>query len=406
MKRFAWTPASTVIGPEGSVFPPVPVSSSKLMLIPHQSAARCLQQTGAAFLGDSEFCIGTIRRSDTQQQSGRPGYFQCLTGGSSGTPKRLRRSHASWIESFIKNAGLWQITPHDNYAILGALSHSLALYSCLEALYLEADLLLLSGVRPDRQAQQIASHRSSILYATPTQIRQLSSYAPSPLPDLRQVIIGGAALDAVTQQAARTLCPNANIVAFYGAAETSFISLTDSDTPDGSVGRAYPNVEISVRDATGLPVPSSATGELWVHSPYLFDAYCDSVASAKSTDGFISVGEVGRLNGDGYLFLTGRKSRMFTVADQNIFPEAIERWFQARGVAPVAAVPRQDHRLGHVVVLITLEDCQSTAQLKFLGKGLAMHAMPRDFLSVAQWPTLASGKTDLRALAALVDAIQ
>ena len=406
MKRFAWTPASTVIGPEGSVFPPVPVSSSKLMLIPHQSAARCLQQTGAAFLGDSEFCIGTIRRSDTQQQSGRPGYFQCLTAGSSGTPKRLRRSHASWIESFIKNAGLWQITPLDNYAILGALSHSLALYSCLEALYLEADLLLLSGVRPDRQAQQIASHHSSILYATPTQIRQLSSYAPNPLPDLRQVIIGGAALDAVTQQAARTLCPNANIVAFYGATETSFISLTDSDTPDGSVGRAYPNVEISVRDATGLPVPSSATGELWIHSPYQFDAYCDSVASAKSADGFISVGEVGRLNGDGYLFLTGRKSRMFTVADQNIFPEAIERWFQSRGVASVAAMPRRDRRLGHVVVLITLEDCQSTAQLKFLGKGLAMHAMPRDFLSVAQWPTLASGKTDLRALAALVDAIQ
>ena len=97
---------------------------------------------------------------------------------------------------------------------------------------------------------------------------------------------------------------------------------------------------------------------------------------------------------------------MFTVADQNIFPEAIERWFQSRGVEPVAAVPRRDYRLGHVVVLITLEDCQSTAQLKMLGKGLAMHAMPRDFLNVAQWPTLASGKTDLRALAALVDAIQ
>ncbi|MGY9010616.1 MAG: AMP-binding protein [Rhodobacterales bacterium] len=406
MKRFAWTPASTVIGPKGSVLLPVPVSSSKLMLIPDQSAALCLQQTGAAFLGHSEFCIGTIRRSDTQQQSGRPGYFQCLTAGSSGTPKRLRRSHASWIESFIENAGLWQITSHDSYAILGALSHSLALYSCLEALYLEADLLLLSGVRPDQQSQQIDSHRSSILYATPTQIRQLSSYAPNPLPGLRQVIIGGAALDAITQQAARTLCPNANIVAFYGAAETSFISLTDGNTPDGSVGRAYPNVEISVRDATGLPVSSGATGELWVHSPYLFDAYCDRVASAKSADGFISVGEVGRLDVDGYLFLTGRKSRMFTVADQNIFPEAIEHWFQARGVEPVAAVPRRDHRLGHVVVLITLEDCQSTAQLKILGKGLAMHAMPRDFLSVAQWPTLASGKTDLRALAALVDAIQ
>ena len=276
----------------------------------------------------------------------------------------MRRSHASWTESFKTNAGLWHITSRDCYAVLGELSHSLALYSCLEALYLEADLLLLSGVRPDRQAQQIANHRSSVLYATPTQIRQLSNYAPSPLYDLRQVILGGATMDTVTQQAAQSLCPNANVVSFYGAAETSFVSLTDGDTPDGSVGRAYPNVEISVRDDTGLPVSPGTTGEIWVRSPYLFDGYCDTTASGKSADGFISVGEVGRLDSNGYLFVIGRKSRMFTVADQNIFPEDIERWFQARGVNPVAAVPRRDHRLGHVAVLITLEKGQNAKQLK------------------------------------------
>ena len=92
-------------------------------------------------------------------------------------------------ESFEVNANLWGITQQDCYAVLGALAHSLALYSCLEALYLGADLLLLSDLRPDRQVAQISEKNASILYATPTQLRQLSTYSAGPLPSLRKVII-------------------------------------------------------------------------------------------------------------------------------------------------------------------------------------------------------------------------
>ena len=127
---------------------------------PAQTATACLTLAAAAFLGQSEFCIsGPTPHKDlireTLSESGSAGFFQCLSSGSSGRPKRMRRSHASWTKSFRINAGLWGITRQDSYAVLGALSHSLALYSCLEGLYLGADLLLLSDLRPDRQAIQI-----------------------------------------------------------------------------------------------------------------------------------------------------------------------------------------------------------------------------------------------------------
>ena len=406
MEQFVWNSHSVVTGPNGPVSRPDPISQANVVLIPAQTATACLTLAAAAFLGQSEFCIsGPTPHKDlireTLSESGAAGFFQCLSSGSSGRPKRMRRSHASWTKSFRINAGLWGITRQDSYAVLGALSHSLALYSCLEGLYLGADLLLLSDLRPDRQAIQIEKKDASILYATPTQLRQLHTYAARPLPSLRKVIIGGASLDPATRNLAERLCPNAEILEFYGAAETSFISLSDSQTPAGSVGRAYPDVEISVRGFDGAPLARNMQGELWVRSPYLFAGYCDNSAPAAShTPEWISVGEVGQIDQAGFLFLTGRRSRMFTVADQNIFPEQIESWFQARGVDPVAVLQQRDPQLGNKAVLVTTGQHYSTDQLKALSRDLPMHAKPRSFITVDSWPRLASGKTDLQALAA------
>ena len=405
MEQFVWTSRSVVTGPKGPVTRPYPAPNPKVVMIPPLPTTACLQQAAATFLGGSEFCITDTPALTPPSQAGAAGYFQCLTSGSSGEPKRLRRSHSSWTRSFQVNADKWNITDQECYAVPGALSHSLALYGCLEALYLGADLLLLSDLRPDRQAAQMAKHKASLLYATPTQLRQISSYAASPLPSLRTVIIGGAALDLATKQLAAQLCPNARVLEFYGAAETSFISLSDSQTPAGSVGRAYHNVEISIRDPHGNAVAQNEQGEVWVRSPYLFSGYCSNgaatayfTANPPAAD-WISVGEVGRVDSAGYLFVTGRQSRMFTVADKNIFPEQIERWFQQRGVDPVAVLPRHDPKLGNIAVLVTTEQDNSTNHLKQLCKGLAMHAIPRAFITIDSWPRLASGKTDLQALA-------
>jgi long-chain acyl-CoA synthetase len=98
---------------------------------------------------------------------------------------------------------------------------------------------------------------------------------------------------------------------FYGAAEASFITLADADTPAGSVGRPYPGVELG-----------TCGGEVWVRSPYLFAAMPASPA-ARWQDGWLSVGEMGRIE-DGFPVPVRPPGRMVTVADQNVFPEEIE----------------------------------------------------------------------------------
>jgi long-chain acyl-CoA synthetase len=157
------------------------------------------------------------------------------------------------------------------------------------------------------------------------------------------------------------------------------------------VGRAYPGVELSLDPG----------GEVWVRSPYVFLGYAGDKGSARWRDGWLSVGEVGRLH-DGYLYLFGRAGRMVTVADQNVFPEEIEAMMQALpGIDRVAVVPVPDARRGSVLVAVVQGDpSREAAILAALRARLGPLKAPKALIWQKDWPLLPSGKTDIKALEA------
>ncbi|WP_054007638.1 AMP-binding protein [Cypionkella psychrotolerans] len=309
------------------------------------------------------------------------GVFETLTSGSSGQPRRILRSMESWIASFAMNAGLFGIGPGIRVAVLGDLVHSLALYGALEGLHLGAEVVLLGGVRPDRQVRALAG--AGVIYATPAQLRLLveAGWQASGL-----ILVGGSKLDA----GLRAALSGAEVREFYGAAEASFITLAGPDAPAESVGAVYPGVELDLR-----------AGQIWVRSPYLFQGYAGADAGGAVWDqGWLSVGEMGRLEG-GYLYLSGRAGRMVTVADQNVFPEEIESFIAGLpGVARVAVLPRRDALRGAVMVAVVHGDRSAEAAILAACRGrLGALVAPRAVIWVDDWPVLASGKTDLVRLA-------
>jgi long-chain acyl-CoA synthetase len=332
--------------------------------------------------------------------------FETLTGGSTGTPRRIRRQQGSWLASFAVNARRFGIGPGVGVAVLGRLSHSLALYGAVEALCLGAELHLLDGMRPDRQRAALARRRVSVLYATPAQVRGLAA-GPGPDLPLAFVLVGGAKLDLATRAAIAAMAPRAAVLEFYGAAETSFVTLADATTAEGSVGRAYPGVGIAIRSPGGQPLAEGEPGEVWVRSPYLSLGYAGTdPGSARWQDGWCTVGEWGRMQGD-CLFLLGRAGRMLTIADQNVFPDAVEAaLLSLPGVAQAAVLPRPDPRRGQVLDAVLQGDPGAeTAILRAARQMLGPLAAPRRVLWLpGDWPQLPSGKTDLVALARLVGA--
>lgn len=393
---FDWAPNATLIDPLDNthhtrVCDPLdqPVPLDEIVIAWHQFFALIRDHAFEPLVGSTH-----IERTAAGHDAG----FQCQTGGTTQAPKQLRRSCDSWLASFRHNMRLFGAG--QVYATLGHLSHSLTLYAGAEALVTGARYVPVQAKHPAGQYHKLSHHGVTVLYATPTQIRVLCmANRTGTLEDLRFVMIGGGVLDAGTQMLIKLIAPNAQILQFYGAAETSFITLSDSATPLGSVGRAFPDVQIDIRNGD-----TDDQGDVWVTSPYLFDGYTHGTSATTLRDnGWICVGERGFLNEDGYLFLTGRKSRMFLVGDKNIHPEEIENCIMDfSGVVSCAVLGRSDALRGNRICAMVSATDQTMVPSIFahLNQCLPRYMMPSqiDIIHPDDWPVLASGKPDLAKL--------
>ena len=325
-------------------------------------------------------------------------HIECTTCGSSGAPKVIRRHRLSWQRTFDINQQLFALNHHDRSAVFGGLNHSLSLYGVCESLHLGIPLHVTGGMRPRNQIALLAEFAVTILYITPTQLRLLTSSGQR-LPDVRLILCGGGKLDTKTRQRAMECFPSAQIHEFYGASETSFITLADDQTPEGSVGKAYPGVRIDIRH------PRDGAGEVWVSSPYLFDGYAAGGSAETRIDGdFITVGELGWLAEQGYLWLAGRRSRMVTIADQNVFPEAAEAIISQRlEQGAVAVIACADPLRGHVLHAFIQGQADPLLEKQLradISQQLGKERVPRWFHFIADFPLLSGGKPDLQRLEA------
>ncbi len=384
--RFRWHSEARLFGPDGTE---APRGSATAAVLADRPGPIALAGALASAMRGEPFRIGATDLGPPDPAGSVP-VFETLTSGSTGAPRRIRRTQASWTASFAVNAGQFGIEPGTVVAIPGRLSQSLALYGALEALHLGATLHLLDGLRPDRMGAAIARQRVEILYATPAQLRLLLDAPGPPAPALRLVLCGGAKLDPGTVAALAARYPGASLREFYGTAEASFISIWDAASPPHSVGLPYPGVEIDLRGPPGA-------FQVWVRSPYLFQGYAADSGPATWQDGWLSTGEIAHWQGP-HLVLDGRIDRMVTVADQNVFPEEIERFLLAQpGVTRAAAVPRPDGKRGQVLDAI-VEGGDAEALLLACRQSLGPIKAPRRLHRAADWPLLPSGKTDLAAL--------
>lgn len=369
-------------------------------------------------------------RPDNQKQIHDSGcredaYLQCMSSGSDGKPKRIRRTHQSWITSFLVTKEEAGISSADSYAIVGRASHSLALYAILEAAWIGANVHALADLRPDKQFDVMAQLKSSVLYATPTQLRLLCHCAKQSAQSnayVQRIFCGGGKLDTHTASLLVKHFPKATVKEFYGASETSFITISDATTPIESVGGVYPHVQLKVmpfdsETDVADSVDQGQIGEIWVKSPYLFEHYSDgSGHEARWHNGFLCIGETGYVDQRNNLYLTGRRSRMVNVADNMVSPEQVENLLNNhRAVKQCAVIAADDATRGSVLIAIVelyknVESnenepvCQvanpglKSELLKTCRRQLGTLKAPRDIIFSDDLPVLASGKPDIRTI--------
>lgn len=342
------------------------------------------------------------------------------TSGTTGKPKGVRRIAAPEDRRAGMERDLQQVTDivygtgTDVVAYLSApIYHSAAMTYLAHACKLGATLVLEPRFDAERALALIAKHRVTHAYLVPTMYQRLLALEPAErarhdLSSLRQVASTGSPCPpALKQSMIDWFGPI--ITEAYGSSEAGYTTFIDSHawlTHRGSAGRPLPHARVCILDEQGQALPVRETGLIYVRQHAAPDfTYINrpEARTAIERDGLITLGDMGYLDEEGFLYICDRKSDMVISGGVNIYPAEIESVLQTMpGVADCAVFGIPDAEFGEGLAAAVQprpgHHIEAGQVQSFLRERIANYKVPRVVEFHAALPREDTGKIFKRLL--------
>ncbi|MGV2538150.1 MULTISPECIES: acyl-CoA synthetase [Bacillus] len=333
---------------------------------------------------------GPYNKSDSEND---PVFYMGFTSGSTGSPKAFIRRQQSWIESFRTTADTFGITHQDHVLIAGTLLSSHFLYGAISTLYFGGTVTLLEKFTPVKAKKALETGDITVMYTVPTMTESLLQINAFEGDNPFLVISSGADWGISSKKQLVTNYPHVTFFDFYGTSELSFVSYLSSNDflqKPSSVGRPFSSIQVEVRRADQSVCQPNETGRIYVKSPMSFSGYLHEV---KPPEEWLTVYDMGWMDEDGYLYMSGRENGMIVYGGLNIFPEEIERVLNEQPEVKrsiVVGVP--DPYWGEIPVAIIEEGQQTKTVRQAVKEKLAAYKMPKKWLVIDQMIETSGGK--------------
>ncbi|MBI4510476.1 MAG: AMP-binding protein [Deltaproteobacteria bacterium] len=257
------------------------------------------------------------------------------TSGTTGKPKGAARGFSSLAKQlpvldFLRKIG---VRSDDRHLVSCPLYHSAAPAFVALTLALGGCVVILEHFDPETALAAIEKERITSAFMVPTMLGRMVALPSATRRrydtlSLRWIVSGAAPLP--TETARRVEQAFGHILFnFYGATETGMVTLampSEHTSRPGTIGRKLLGNEIRLLDENGKEVPTGQVGELYARNTMLIEGYYrDRDATSRAMrDGFFSVGDMARVDEDGYYYLADRKTDMVISGGVNIYPREIE----------------------------------------------------------------------------------
>jgi long-chain acyl-CoA synthetase len=327
------------------------------------------------------------------QPRGRP--MHC-TSGTTGTPKGVYTGLLSTedAEALVAEEGdLWGFDAEDVNLVISPLYHSAPLRFAMGTILAGGRVVVVPGpFDPGLVTDAIERERPTTMFCVPAQLQRLFAHWDEiGVPDLssfRLVAHAGAACPPAVKHRTVELFPTGSTWEFYGSTEGQFTACRSEEwlARPGTVGRARPRRRLSVDD----------DGTIWCvvppHARFTYFEDPEKTAEAWRGDAF-TVGDLGRLDDEGYLFLDGRREDLIITGGVNVYPIEIENVLSGHpGVDDVAVFGVADDRWGQRVCA-ALVGTATTAELDdFAREHLAPPKRPKTWTFLDVLPRTLTGK--------------
>jgi long-chain acyl-CoA synthetase len=334
------------------------------------------------------------------------------TSGTSGLPKGVILSFGnlqSDVDAAIKHARL-----ESKHVFLGVipLFHSFGMTAMMLApIQLKATIIYMARFSAVAAMNAIREHGVSLMFGVPSMlaaIAHLKNAGPEDFKKIYALISGGEPLPSRVRE---TFQERFGVTLYegYGLTETSPVVALNvpQEHRAGSVGRPVPGAEFKFVDDNDQPVAQGQSGEIWLRGPMIMKGYHNlpkETAAALTPDHYFKTGDLGMMDADGFVFITGRKKDLIIVAGEKAAPREIEEILMGHAaVAEAAVVGKKDAGRGEqVVAFIVLKEGQEVkgeALRDFCREGgLAQWKIPKEFYFQKDLPHSPTGKVLKRVL--------
>lgn len=316
------------------------------------------------------------------------------TSGTTGRPKGV--TAGIWDEAtaaavFEDEADQWQFDPGDLHMVCSPMYHTVSVRFAAGTLGRGGTLAILARYDAATALDVLRRLRPTTAFLAPVHLQRLLALADlgtdERFASLRLLAHAGAPCPPALKRAAMARVGEGVCWEFYGSTEGQFTACSPGDwrARPGTVGRARTGRRITVDD-----------GVIWCEVPPFarFSYWRDEVATAAAWRGnAFTVGDLGRLDDDGFLYLSGRRHDLIITGGVNVYPAEVEAALaEVGGVEEVAVFGRDDDHWGQrvcaaVVGTADLDDVRAAA-----ARSLAPYKRPKEYLRAPDLPHTATGK--------------
>jgi 2,3-dihydroxybenzoate-AMP ligase len=355
-------------------------------------------------------------RWDAAPPGGRDVAVFLLSGGTTGLPKLIARTHNDYSYNARASAGLCRLGQGTVYLVSLPASHNfpLACPGILGTLLSGGRVVMLASPEPQAVFEAVAREGVTITAVVPAVAQRWLAHAAGhgscQLRTLEVLQVGGARLaDELARQVRPVL--GTTLQQVFGMAE-GLLNYTRLDDPDevicGTQGRPLsPGDEVRIVDSAGSDLPDGEPGALLTRGPYTPRGYYrapEQNARAFTPDGWYASGDVVRRRADGNLVVEGRDKDMINRGGEKVSAEEVENLvYRMPGIAQVAAVAAPDAELGERICVFVVPRPGSEISLDAIRDGMASAGVarfkwPERLEVVAELPVTKVGKLDKKAL--------
>jgi long-chain acyl-CoA synthetase len=361
---------------------------------------------GLILMADApDFAPKTAKPAET---SYRDPALYLYTSGTTGKPKGVVLTHRNLaynVESCQRAGGF---DHRDSFLCLLPFFHTYAITgTILLPLLNGSKMVLVDRFQPLKVMKLIDEHAISVFLAIPSMYRVLAhSEGDFNLQSVRFPISGGEPLPVAVAEAFEK---RFGVPIFEGYGQTEASPVISLNVPTGqklgTVGRALPGVEIAIWDEQKNPVETDVVGEIMVRAPSVMEGYYnlpDETAKTITRE-WLHTGDLGKMDAEGFVTITGRKKDLIISAGENIYPREIEEVLaQHPKVKEVAVIGVKDEVRGEVpkAFVIAREDMtlEEKELRQFCRENLAGYKVPKHIAIVPDLPRTPTGKILKRML--------